>query len=369
MKNDKQSQLGLEKAGIDLGNARTQLILGLILVGVLLLLNVYPLLKVGLATQEIAIIHALVHTGENANSLGSEPVRTSLLSQITLFCDSCVWQNNPIGYRITNLVLYFVAVLLIALICFEWTGRFGNRLGAAAPLWAAILFGVYPRQAEMIASIAMRQYELNDLFILLGIYGFLRWLTIRENNYMFLGWAALLLLLGNTFEWGGKLLPYDQWGALINRLQALFFPVIVSGQATVCSVILFWAYIILAVLALLRIAFQMVRPTIFIGLIAFLVLPFLVPWHGLSNSLFDQALLYGAIPFSLLLCLMALPCTDTSKRSLAKVTGTLGLIILLVITLTWTFLLHLNQEALIAQLNTPRAPATFERTEMQQGYQ
>lgn len=96
------------------------------------------------------------------------PIRT-----ISYAVDFAIWGLNPTGFRLTNLVVHAVNVVLAMLVVRRMTG--GARIATVA---AAVLFAIHPVQSESVAYISGRRDVLFALFFLAG---FLAFIKFRES--------------------------------------------------------------------------------------------------------------------------------------------------------------------------------------------
>jgi len=303
-KNSGGGRLSLEKVSLDWLNTKTQLIVGLILIAVLMILNFSSALATDLAGGSILDSH------------------------------------------LANLLLYIGCVFLIALLALDITGRFGNRFGAAPAIWAAALFSVYPLNVNLVGSIVSRQAELNCFFMLLAVFGLIRWVLLKETIYLGLCLAGCFLL-GMTGV-HGLILIFASLTQPIPRqlsswLSALLFPVYGKDIPAVCVIALTGAYIVLGILAITRILLRITRPEIFVGLLGCLTLVMFLSTQMPASSkspLVLPGLFYGTIPLCLLLSFMAMPAMDSAKLALTRVMAGVGVAALSLIFLVWSFLLH-----------------------------
>jgi tetratricopeptide (TPR) repeat protein len=118
------------------------------------------------------------------------------LSWLTFAFDYLIWDLNPLGYHLTNLLLhagnavlfYFVSLKLLALArldCDEWR----LRIGAAA---AALLFALHPLRVESVAWATERRDVLSGLFFLLTLIAYIHAATSVEVS-RYTRWMALAL--------------------------------------------------------------------------------------------------------------------------------------------------------------------------------
>lgn len=111
----------------------------------------------------------------------------------TFFIEHQVWQLNPLGYHIVNVLLHLGVVLLLLLVV--------ERLGFGfAVAWiAAALFALHPVQVESVAWATQRKNVLSGLFYMLTILAYLNFSDTGSKRA--LGWclvAYLCALLSKT---------------------------------------------------------------------------------------------------------------------------------------------------------------------------
>jgi protein O-mannosyl-transferase len=87
------------------------------------------------------------------------------MTSTMLWLEWRLWKLNPIGYRLTNLLLHIVECYLIWVIL--------RKLSIPGALAAALLFAVHPVNVESVAWIAQRKNMLAMLFFLLSILFYL----------------------------------------------------------------------------------------------------------------------------------------------------------------------------------------------------
>jgi tetratricopeptide (TPR) repeat protein len=93
------------------------------------------------------------------------------------------WRLNPVGYHITDIMLYALIVLAFYFVC-------QSLIGDSVPAFiAASLFAVYPLHVESVAWLSSRKDGLAVLFYFLGFLAYLR--TVRKGRRDFL-WLSIL---------------------------------------------------------------------------------------------------------------------------------------------------------------------------------
>lgn len=106
------------------------------------------------------------------------------LTSVSLFLDYLIWKTNAAGFHLTNVMLLAGCAFWTGMIALELTGQRGNRLGATAAMWSALLFAVYPLHAESTAWIIGRVDLLCTFFYLCSLFCYLRFRLLREKTYL-----------------------------------------------------------------------------------------------------------------------------------------------------------------------------------------
>ncbi len=101
--------------------------------------------------------------------------------------------SSPFAQHLLNLGILATSALLVAQITSELTSRVGNRLGAAAPIWAAVLFVLSPAQSEYLLSLNMRAEMLCQLLYLYSIFAYLRFRATSEKKMFSLSLISTVL--------------------------------------------------------------------------------------------------------------------------------------------------------------------------------
>ena len=110
------------------------------------------------------------------------------LSWLTLGLDYTIWETNPFGYHLTNLILHATNAVLFFLLARLLLGaafRLQKNTGSAtlnlASALAAILFSIHPLRVEPVAWATERRDILSGLFFLLSVYFYVRSRLALEN--------------------------------------------------------------------------------------------------------------------------------------------------------------------------------------------
>jgi protein O-mannosyl-transferase len=100
--------------------------------------------------------------------------------------DYLFWRLNPVGYHLTDLIIYALIVLVFFCLC---VALIGNN---EASFVAAALFAVHPLHVESVAWLSSRKDGLGMLFYLLS---FLVYIRSREGRGRGLLWLSVLFYL------------------------------------------------------------------------------------------------------------------------------------------------------------------------------
>lgn len=86
------------------------------------------------------------------------------LRDLSYALDFAAWRRNPVGFRLTGILLYALTSFLVVL----WLGELTGRPGVAAA--AGLLFALHPVHSESVAWIAGRKDLLCGFFFFLGLF-------------------------------------------------------------------------------------------------------------------------------------------------------------------------------------------------------
>lgn len=200
--------LSLEKARLDFLNFRTQTTFGLMLVALVCLIGFSSVFSIGFLLDDFLHFDYVSRTASGdwqpflsnlySNWGGSDLMKSYRpLASISIFADYIFWKSNAWGYHVTNALLLVACAFLTAATTGELTGRSGNRTGAAAGIWAALLFAVYPLHAESVAWIIGRVDLLCTLFYLGSVFLFLRFQSTSHKHLLAGSLASFALALAS----------------------------------------------------------------------------------------------------------------------------------------------------------------------------
>lgn len=100
------------------------------------------------------------------------------LFTISLAIDYFLWGENPSGFHLTNIILHFLATLVIYFL----TARIASSYKAA--FFSGLLFAVHPVHTEAVAWISGRNEMLSALFMFLSFYLYLLFREKKLKIYM-----------------------------------------------------------------------------------------------------------------------------------------------------------------------------------------
>ena len=117
-----------------------------------------------------------------SNELTYRPVVT-----LSYFVDYAIWQLQPWGYHLTNLVIHTLNVYLVYFAVYR---LFKNRITAFI---SCLLFSIHPIFSEAINAVSYREDLLSASFLLVAFILFIQYNKSTNRRY-FIIWYALSLL-------------------------------------------------------------------------------------------------------------------------------------------------------------------------------
>ena len=117
-----------------------------------------------------------------SNELTYRPVVT-----LSYFVDYAIWQLQPWGYHLTNLVIHTLNVYLVYFAVYR---LFKNRITAFI---SCLLFSIHPIFSEAINAVSYREDLLSASFLLVAFILFIKYNESTNRRY-FITWYALSLL-------------------------------------------------------------------------------------------------------------------------------------------------------------------------------
>jgi hypothetical protein len=184
------------------------------------------------------------------------------LTWISLALDYRLWQLNPFGYHLTNIILHSINTALVVLIADRLlrqvpAGKYGRERVTGALLWlpllAGLIFGLHPMRVESVAWVTERKDVLNGLFSLSALLCYLDFTADREGKrwrkyllsfaFFLLSFGAksisivipLLLLLLDRYPLG-RLRRETYRGVLLEKLPYVAISVIMAAATVYFSV-------------------------------------------------------------------------------------------------------------------------------------
>lgn len=412
-----KTEFELEKATLDLRTTQVQMIVGIVLAVVACFVAYAPTLHVGFLLDDFLHLDYVARAAHGdwgdfihnfyGNWAGSDIMKCYRpLSSTSFFIDYLIWGANAFGFHLTNITLLALCTMFVGLITLELTGPFGNRIGAIAALWAALLFAVYPLHPEAAAWAIGRVDLLCGLFYFASVFFYARFRLLHEKPYFFLSLISFVLSFGSkemavtlpaVIALYEVLMVRSKSTRAFNRaifvgcffvllatvsiFRTLLLSTVIGGYETlgasslldIASVFLdkatllkllipfneemaitsfvipaLWvSYGLVALILLTRFVMRSVslRPILFlIAWAVILVLPTFQVWHIHPNLVGSRLFFISSGPFCMLFALAALPAIDVLNRNMAKTFTLFGAVVLSVIFLCWGVLLSANLE-------------------------
>ncbi|MBX9723122.1 MAG: glycosyltransferase family 39 protein, partial [Candidatus Obscuribacterales bacterium] len=188
------SELTLKPAYIDIFSPRIQMLICSFALFAVCIVTMWPTLSVGFLLDDylhLDYVNRAMHGDwgkflENFYSnWGGSPIMKSYrpLVSLSLLFDQILFAGKAWGFHLSNIILLWGCSLMVGLTGLELSGLKGNRLGASAAIWAALMFAVYPLHLEASAWIIGRVDLLCTFFYLTSVFCYLRFRLVRERSY------------------------------------------------------------------------------------------------------------------------------------------------------------------------------------------
>jgi protein O-mannosyl-transferase len=100
------------------------------------------------------------------------------LISLSLAWDYLFWQNNAIGYHLTNLLFHICSTILLFLLIRKMTVCFDTNTSTTVSTMTATLFAVYPLHPEVVSWIIGRVDSLATIFYLAAF-----WLSLKSQEH------------------------------------------------------------------------------------------------------------------------------------------------------------------------------------------
>lgn len=134
-------------------------------------------------------------TGNFVQLPGAEFYRPVL--GLSYLLDFAIWKTNPIGYHLTNILLYSANVILIYLVVLKILPESYAKSAPITALLSALLFATTPLHTEAVAWISGRADILSGFYYLLSLYLFLLGGKVLKSPYFIASVLCFVLALGS----------------------------------------------------------------------------------------------------------------------------------------------------------------------------
>lgn len=182
-------KMTLEAAVFDWRSMRVQFALGFVFSLIFLALVVQEFFATRFLPQDYVAVEQLLPQLKSLLELHSPSdwsTNPILLFEVLLFKHHAWW------YRAATFVVTALSALTTGLITLDISIRYGNRIGAAAAVFAALLFVTVPLHTSLLEPMAMLSIALSNLLALYAVFLEMRFRLLRETRYF---WLALLALV------------------------------------------------------------------------------------------------------------------------------------------------------------------------------
>jgi len=107
------------------------------------------------------------------------------LVTLSYFTDYAIWDLNPFGFHLTNLVIHTLNTFIVYHLLFKITGRLNLAV------LSCLFFGAHPVLTETVNSVGFREDLLCATFFLLAVFFYIKLYTSKYKNFFY----ALSLLM------------------------------------------------------------------------------------------------------------------------------------------------------------------------------
>jgi hypothetical protein len=124
------------------------------------------------------------------------------LVNIFLLLEYQLWGANGLYFRLGNIFYELVSSVVLGLIVFELGERTSDKSASARrtnALWAClvgVLFALYPLHCEPVNWVVSRIEMLSTLFLLLGLWCYIRWQSAMQRTWQIFSLIAFVFALG-----------------------------------------------------------------------------------------------------------------------------------------------------------------------------
>jgi protein O-mannosyl-transferase len=135
---------------------------------------------------------------ENLRAMFTKPIAKLYcpLTWLSYAVDYQIWNQNPFGYHLTNLLLHLANTLLVLILVRMLLRNRWEHATMTALLTAAI-FGIHPLRVESVAWVTERKDVLFAFFYLCALIAYCRWLdTHKWRTY----WACFGLFVASALS-------------------------------------------------------------------------------------------------------------------------------------------------------------------------
>ncbi len=122
---------------------------------------------------------------------GSKATLYRPVRSLSYALDYQLFQMNPWGYRLSNLLYHLITCLLVYRVALALTAHRGRAL------LAALLFSLHPVHTDSITYISGRRDILSTLFFLGGFASFIRYRKVGSRRWLTLSLGAYILAIGS----------------------------------------------------------------------------------------------------------------------------------------------------------------------------